>query len=366
MTSGEPDLTSGEPDLRHIRTADGVTIAYQVMGSGPTVIWLPSLGDVRAQWQVPVLREAYRGLASSFRLVLFDGRGMGSSDRRIDENDLGLTAHLRDLSAVVDAVAVGPVSLFGWYHSVTTAVAYAAEHGERVARLVLFGGAPRLRDAMSPVQTQALLSLVDQDWELFAESAAHIWLGWDSAESGRMLAQAFRSAATPTIAKAWFAAAAGIDVTQDAGRVRAPTLVLHRQGARQIPVEVSRRFADALPGGRLLELPGSSPTLFLDDPVGDLAVLSAFLRDGRILPPPTGPAPEPPAESATERLPGGLTPRQAQVLRLVASGESNVGIARRLGIAEHTVERHLADVYRKIGARGRADATAFALRNGLA
>ena len=54
------------------------------------------------------------------------------------------------------------------------------------------------------------------------------------------------------------------------------------------------------------------------------------------------------------------------MLRLVASGESNVGIARRLGIAERTVERHLADVYRKIGARGRADATAFALRNGLA
>jgi len=62
----------------------------------------------------------------------------------------------------------------------------------------------------------------------------------------------------------------------------------------------------------------------------------------------------------------GLSPREREVLRLVAAGESNSQIARRLGLSTHTVERHVANLYRKISARGRADATAYALRNGLA
>jgi DNA-binding CsgD family transcriptional regulator len=65
-------------------------------------------------------------------------------------------------------------------------------------------------------------------------------------------------------------------------------------------------------------------------------------------------------------LPGGLSRREREVLRLLAAGESNRQIARRLGLSPHTVERHVANLYRKIGARGRADATAYALRNGLA
>lgn len=97
----------------------------------------------------------------------------GSSDRRVDAENLGIDAHLQDLEAIIAAVGEGPVALLGYYHSVPTAIAFAADHPELVSRLVLFGGAARLRDAMSPAQTQALLSLVDQDWGLFAESAAH-------------------------------------------------------------------------------------------------------------------------------------------------------------------------------------------------
>ncbi len=254
------------PDLRYARTADGVAIGYQAVGDGPTLVWLPSLSNIRAQWRVPVLREAYLRLAREFRLVLYDGRGMGSSDRRVDPADLGVAAHVRDLAAVLDAVAPDvPVSLFGQYHGVATAVAFAADEPDRVERMVLFGGALRMRDAMAPAQTQALLSLVDQDWDLFADAAATAWLGWAAGPSARLVAEGFRTAATPAIAKAWFVAAAEIDVTDLAGRVVAPSLVIHRQGERQIPVEVSRQLAAALPRGRLLALADSTPTMFLDD-----------------------------------------------------------------------------------------------------
>jgi DNA-binding CsgD family transcriptional regulator len=221
--------------------------------------------------------------------------------------------------------------------------------------MVVFGGTPRLRDAMGPAQTQALLSLVDQDWDLFADSAAQAWLGWSAGEDGRLVADAFRTAATPALARAWFTAAAAVDVTDRLPRVLAPTLVLHRQGERQIPVEVSRRLADALPHGTLRVLPGSTPTLFMPGAPGDLDVVTRFLADGRLVEP-AGPA---------APRPDGVTARELDVLRRLAAGDSNAQIARRLGIAVHTVERHAANLYRKIGARGRADATAYALRRGL-
>jgi DNA-binding CsgD family transcriptional regulator len=221
--------------------------------------------------------------------------------------------------------------------------------------MVLFGGAARMRDAMSPAQTQALLSLVAQDWDLFADSAAQAWLGWDSGETGRLTAAAFRTAAAPATAQAWFTAAALIDVSDRVPLAVAPTLVLHRQGERQIGVDVSRGLADALPHGRLVVLPGSNPTLFLEDVRGDLDLVTGFLVTGQT----------PGSSTATARagVDGvGMTGRELEVLRLLAAGDSNAEIARQLGITVHTVERHVSNLYRKIGARGRADATAYALR----
>ena len=343
------------PELRSARTSDGVNIAYQVFGQGPVLVWPPSLSNIVAQWQIPVLRNAYRQLARSMTVVLYDGRGTGNSDRRVDLKDLGVEAHLRDLQAVIDAAELDTLALLGYYHSVATAIAYAAEHPRRVTRMVLFGGAARMRDAMSPVQTQALLSLVGQDWELFADAAARAWLGWESTESTRLTAEAFRGAVTPAMAQSWFDAAQSIDVTAELPRVTAATLVLHRQGERQIPVEVSRQLAAALPHGRFLELPGSSPTLFIEDAAGDLDLVSTYLATGQVRPRP--------APAATRG--DGVTARELEVLNLIAAGDSNAEIARSLGIAVHTVERHAANLYRKIGARGRADATAYALRRGL-
>jgi pimeloyl-ACP methyl ester carboxylesterase/DNA-binding CsgD family transcriptional regulator len=353
------------PALRYTTTGDGVGLAYTVTGAGPTLVWMPSLGNLVAQWRVPPLREAYRRLAESVRLVLYDGRGTGASDRRVDPAGLGLDGQLQDLAAVLDAAcSPGPVALLGYYHSVPAAVAFAARHPERVSRLVLFGGALRLREAMSPQQTQALLWLVDRDWELFAQTAAHAWLGWDSGENGRLIAEMFRTACSHDIATAIFQHAESIDVSADAASVRAPALVLHRQGERQLSVEVSRQLADALPHGVLHVLDGTTPTLFFEDPGADLDLVTGFLGGDEIpaaraaigapTPPDAGPRPPP------------LTDRELQVLRLLAGGSSNRQIARALGIAEHTVERHAGNLYRKIAARSRAEAAAYAVREGWA
>jgi pimeloyl-ACP methyl ester carboxylesterase len=266
-----------EPSLRYARTSDGVTIAYTLTGEGPALVWLPPvpLSNVFGQWRVPRFRHAYERLGQHVRLVIYDGRGTGHSQRDVD--DFSLEAMLRDLDAVVDHASIETFALLGYYSSAVTAIAYAARHPERVTRLVLFGGTMRLLDAMSPPESQALVTLIDRDWDLFVDSAAHAWMGWSVGEEGRLVADAFRTAATPAMARAMIEAGRDIDVSADVGSVRVPALVVHRQGERQIPLEVSEQLAQALPDGRLLQLEGTSAGLFLEDPDADLAVLLDFL-----------------------------------------------------------------------------------------
>src|SRR5436190_2113135 len=237
--------------------------------------------NVVAEWQIPVLRRAYLGLADRMRIVQYDGRGTGHSQRVVD--DLSLEAMLLDVDAVVDAARLDRFALFGFYHSALHAIAYAARNPERVSRLVLFGGAQRGWEPMSGAGTQALLSLIERDWDTFADSIAHAWLGWPDDEEGRLAAAWFRTATTPEIA------------APGAGRQSAPP---------RVPAAV------------------------------------------------TGVA--------------GLTTRELEVLRMLAGGQTNAEIAGDLGLSVNTIERHVGNVYRKIDARGRADATAWAIRRGVA
>jgi pimeloyl-ACP methyl ester carboxylesterase/DNA-binding CsgD family transcriptional regulator len=344
-----------EPRIEYARASDGVTIAYTTSGSGPAMIWLPPVpfSNVMAQWQIPLLRSAYEGLSRHLRVVLYDGRGTGQSERAVE--DLDLAAMMRDLEAVVASARLNRFALFGYYHSCLLAISYAASHPEKVTRLVLFGGAARGWDAMAPAETQALLTLIERDWDLFTDAAAHAWLGWTAGETGRLMAEAFRTATTPTMARSMLHLAQETDVSSDLSRIQVPVLVLHRQGERQIPVEVSRELAAALPNGTLVQLPGSTPTLFVEDLEGDVKVLVDFLNDGVAKR----------GEATKAKAHDLLTPRELDVLRLVAGGDSNAEVAHRLGLSVHTVERHLANLYPKIGARGRADATAYAIRRGM-
>jgi pimeloyl-ACP methyl ester carboxylesterase len=267
------------PPMRYTRTSDRVTIAYSVTGNGPALIALPSIpfSNVLAQWRIPPLRTAYRRLADDVRLVLYDGRGTGQSQR--DVTDLGLEATLRDLDAVVDHVGAERFALLGYYYTTFTAVAYAARHPERVTHLVLFAGAIRGEELMTTQENRTLLTLVDRDWDFFIDSAARTWMGWSMAQESHLVADAFRSATSPTLWRAYLEAGRAMDVSSFVASVTAPTLVLHRQGERQLPLETSRRLAGALPNGRLLPLEGSAAGLFFDDPVGDAEAILSFLTE---------------------------------------------------------------------------------------
>jgi pimeloyl-ACP methyl ester carboxylesterase/DNA-binding CsgD family transcriptional regulator len=351
-----------EPDVRYATSADGVRVAWTSIGNGPTLIHLPGVpfSNVEGEWRVPVLRQAFTTLGDRLRFIQYDGRGTGRSQREV--TDLSLDAYLADLDAVVKAAAVDDLVLLGFYASAPHAIAWAARHPERVRGVILFGGATSHWQTMQGPSIQALLSLIELDWNTFVESVTHAWLGWPEGDEARLAAEGFRTSTTPAVARATLEAAGGIDVTADAAGVRCPVLVLHRADAKVIPLDVSSELARSLPGGRLAVLPGSSAGLFFE--ATDLVVdrIIAFVLD---------PLAEPTAHAGVAgarsgRGSGELSPRETEVLRLLAGGESNGQIAARLGLSINTVERHVVNLYRKIDARGRAEATAWAIRNGVA
>ena len=191
-------------------------------------------------------------------------------------------------------------------------------------------------------------------------------MGWSAGEVGRATAEAFRGAVTPQMARASIRAQSAVDVTDILPSVKAETLVLHRRGLSQFPMEVSRSLAMDLPRGHLVVLEGSQALWFVEDTEGIVKLLLDFFCDGVV--------PNETSTSSAEALPassrqgvpvGTLSRREIEVLRLLAAGGSNAQIARRLGISAYTIERHVVNIYRKIEARGRADATAYALRHGL-
>lgn len=350
-----------DPDLAIASASDGINIAWSSFGRGPALIHLPGVpfSNIEGEWRIPVLQRAFTELGEHVRLIQYDGRGTGGSQR--DVTDFSLEAYLRDLDAVVEAARVDQVVLLGFYHSVTHAIAWAARHPQRVRGLILFGGSTRGWDPMQGAGTQALLSLIERDWDTFVELIAHAWLGWPAGDEGRLAADWFRSSTTPTVARATLQAAYAIDVTADATRVRCPALVLHRTDASVIPFELSADLARALPNGHLEMLPGASASLFFEHTEQVVDRLVAFVRDPEA-------APTAAAERGARpiRGSGGLSPREIEVLRLLAAGDTNGEIAAKLGISINTVERHVGNAYRKIDARGRAEATAWAIRNGVA
>jgi pimeloyl-ACP methyl ester carboxylesterase/DNA-binding CsgD family transcriptional regulator len=361
------------PRIEDTTSADGTRIAWTSIGGGPTLVHLPGvpLSNFEGEWRIPLLRGAFERFGRRIRLIQFDGRGTGRSQREVD--DLDLDAFVADVDAVMTAAGADRPVVLGFYNSVTHAIAWAARNPGRVRGLVLFGGGIRGWDPMRGSATQALLSLIGRDWDTFVESAAHAWLGWPDDEEGRLAAEWFRTATSPDVARRTHDAAARVDVTAAAATIRCPTIVLHRRDAPVIPLALSEELAEAIPGARLVVLPGTSASLFFESTDEVVDLLTAFTLD------PEGPLPPFTDVGAGEAAlvdgarvadptaaAGVLSPREREVLVLLAHGESNGEMAAALGISINTVERHVSSIYRKLDVRGRSDATAWAIHHGVA
>jgi class 3 adenylate cyclase len=273
-----------EPETRYAKTVDGVHIAYQIRGDGPIdlVYILGFASCFEIELEERRTRAFFDRLSSFTRLILFDKRGTGLSDRH-QTPDLDMRAD--DLRAVLDAVGSDQAVLFGHSEGGALAAFFASTHPERVSALVLYGSAARYAWApdypigMRQDEFDRSHDEIARSWGTIEHARA--WVEDESpsvagdAELIRMWARTERFGASPAAALAfddvWYAT----DVRGILGSVQAPTLVLCRPAAHWD--EHSRFLGGHIPGAQLVELPGSDYTLVLGDIDAPLATIEAFL-----------------------------------------------------------------------------------------
>jgi pimeloyl-ACP methyl ester carboxylesterase len=259
-----------------IRYADagGVSIAYRVMGEGPLdVVWVPGLAsNLEMDLESPPLVRLYQRLASFSRLVLFDKRGMGLSDRNVGAPTL--EERMDDVRAVMDAVGSKRAALIGFSEGGPMSVLFAATYPERTVALVLYGTLARaLGDVDYPHGLEAV----------FAERYRNFDESWGTGESLRVWAppskagspalrewwgRVERTAGSPHTMRAVVDTLVGADVRAVLPTISVPTLVLHATDD-VIPIGAGRWLADHIGGARFVELPGEHITGHVDARFGD-------------------------------------------------------------------------------------------------
>jgi class 3 adenylate cyclase len=265
-----------EPRIQYAKTKDGVSIAFWTMGEGAPFVVMPGMySHIQLEWQNRDVRRWYEGLAEKRRLVRYDGRGTGLSDR--DVTDYSLDARLLDLEAVVEHLDLERFALWGFLDSGPVAIAYAARCPQRVSHLVLWCTWAKTAD---PPWVRARDELLRKDWEMYTETSARGVLGWSADEEARWLAALMRESVTPDTVLASSDAADEFDVTDLLGQVTRPTLVLHRRQLRWPEVDVARGLASRIPDARLALLEGTSPLPMLGDMEAVLAAVNEFLGEG--------------------------------------------------------------------------------------
>ena len=270
-----------KPRVQFARTRDGVSIAYSVTGQGPLLIfltgWVSHL-EVEVIGQQAVVRFL-DGLSAGGRrrLVRFDWRGTGLSDRNV--GDLSTARRVADLEAVVDALGAAKVTLFAWAMSGPVAIIYAAAHPERVSHLILYGSSA---GAAMPNQAlgRALVDLVRADWEIGARTLAQVAAPSADVEVLEEAAKFLRKAASGDTAAAFLEEGFfKIDVTDYLPRVKVPTLVLHRRDDPVVAFASGRTLAAGLPDAEFVPLEGNIANPFLGDFAPILKAVDEFLAD---------------------------------------------------------------------------------------
>lgn len=290
-------------------------------------------------------------LGQQARVVRFDGRGTGLSDRA--GADFTLAAQVRDLAAVVDQLGLSRFALAGMLTGAPMALAYAATYPERVSQLLLWCGFVRTRDL--PATLFTLEQLAVQDWPTYSEIMTRLFANWaDERLAPAHVAFIRASVDQDTLVKN-LPTFHAIDASWALPRITAPTLVLTRRAAPYLGVDMARSLASRIPAARLAILEGTALAPFIED---HAAVVTAFHSFLTASPPPAVPA-------AAAGAPVALTARELEVLRLLAQGRSGPEIAAQLGISRATVQRHLANLYAKLGVRSRVEAAGYAFARGL-
>jgi class 3 adenylate cyclase/pimeloyl-ACP methyl ester carboxylesterase len=275
------------PATRYARARDGVSIAYQVVGDGPLdLVWVPqSFGAFEALWEHPTVVRFFDQLGTLGRLILFDRRGSGLSDRR--GGPPPLEEQVDDVRAVMDAAGSEQAVVLALMEGGPMAMLFAAASPLRVRALVLYAtyaratSAPGYEFAWSAQERAAAMEKFHAEWGTGAATSYFAPSHADDVPLREWLGRYQRLGMAPGDARAISEVLAQVDVRHVLASIRVPTLVLHRTHDSAMSVEHSRYLARNIPGARLVELPGVDTLPFLGDTAGVLGEIEEFLTGSR-------------------------------------------------------------------------------------
>lgn len=272
------------PEIRYARSGD-VSIAYQVIGDGPfDLVWTPgALSHLELLWEDESRARFFRSLASFSRLILFDKRGTGLSDRVAGVADL--ETRMDDIRAVMDAAESGAAAVCGVSEGGPMALLFAATYPERVRALVVYGSLPRFvrgpnfpwaapkHEYLAEYEADAANWGSEESAIAFLESQGLEVTG----EAVRDRQRGDRLRISPGAFVQLGRMNAEIDVRPVLPTIRVPTLVLHRT-EDHIPIDGARWMAEQIPGARFVELPGGPHMPYFGDWESVVAAVREFVE----------------------------------------------------------------------------------------
>jgi DNA-binding CsgD family transcriptional regulator/pimeloyl-ACP methyl ester carboxylesterase len=339
------------PPVQYTRTRDGYSIAYMVSGQGPALIVLPQMFQHSQRLWAGPFGRSLKFLTGHFRVIQYDSRGQGLSQRGI--KTIALEDYVTDLEAVVDRVSADPVALTATAHFGHVALRYAAKNPGKVAGVVLLNTniGRVLNGNVVPLHSDGFLEMGETNWDGFLRICARAMFPRANAAA---VIDYFQAAGSPDDQLKLMRVIALSSGEEVALRVTAPVLMVAQSVDPYIsgPADFGRLLAPILPNGHLVIR--ENPLASSGD-ASEFDLLSVSFLDDIGYGLATGVA-----------APDGLTAREMEVLRLIAAGKSNPQIAGELVISLNTVQRHVSNVFDKTGVANRAQAAVYAKDHGLA
>lgn len=275
--SHDSDVAAAAPaaaqSIRYCTAGDGVQLAYAVAGSGPPLVKVASwLNHLEFDWESPVWRGLFRDFASYRQVIRYDSRGVGLSDRAVD--DLSFNALASDLDTVIDAVDPPPFALLGISQGAAIAIRYAVRHPARVSRLILWGGFARGRKRRGSredaAQSEAMKTLIRHGWgkdtAAFRRMFAALYLPDADDRQIAWWTEMQRMATSPENAVRLRESIDDLDVAKEVARVRTPTLILHSEREAVAPFSEARFLAARIPGAKLVPLDSANHLVLEQEP----------------------------------------------------------------------------------------------------
>ena len=251
-----------EAPTKYAKSGD-VHIAYRVFGDGPRdIILVPgTVSHVELYWELPTNEYLLKRLCAFARVIVFDKRGQGLSDRVAEQT---MDERVDDVRAVMDAAGSKRATIYGWSEGGQLSITFASRHPERTAGLVLYGSCASMKSEpwiVSPEQFELFTSAIARHWG----EGILVKVNAPSRRKDEAFLQWFgrleRAVASPGAIVTLLRANYELDVSELLHSIRAPTLILHREGDALMPVRAGRYLAWNIPGAKYFELPGGDHLL---------------------------------------------------------------------------------------------------------